>query len=177
MLISTTSPLANRPTTRSGCDERSVLDEEINRLPEKYRAPIVLCYLQGHTCEEAAELLGRPRETVKSTFNERQGATEVQAYPPWVVAVGGLAADEFVRQRIVGCGADNACPYHGRGRLGVRRRANSQRPRVEFCCGYYTRSLARHVHHEIESSSVSLDCRHPGHGSWVGCAGVVGRFP
>ena len=47
-------------------DTRSVLDEEINRLPEKYRSPIILCYLQGHTCEEVADLLGRPRDTIKS---------------------------------------------------------------------------------------------------------------
>jgi len=47
-------------------DLRPVLDEEIDRLPEKYRAPIVLCYLQGHTTGEAAEVLRRPKGTVLS---------------------------------------------------------------------------------------------------------------
>jgi RNA polymerase sigma factor (sigma-70 family) len=39
---------------------RTVLDEEIQQLPEKFRAPLVLCYLIGKTNEEAARELGCP---------------------------------------------------------------------------------------------------------------------
>ena len=42
------------------------IDEEIGRLPEKYRAPIVLCYLEGLTHEMAADRLGWPVGSVKS---------------------------------------------------------------------------------------------------------------
>ena len=44
----------------------AILHEELGRLPERYRAAVVLCYLEGHTCEAAARRLGWPVGTVKS---------------------------------------------------------------------------------------------------------------
>jgi RNA polymerase sigma factor (sigma-70 family) len=40
------------------------VDEEVNRLPERYRAPVILCYFEGKTYDEAARILGCPRGTV-----------------------------------------------------------------------------------------------------------------
>jgi RNA polymerase sigma factor (sigma-70 family) len=48
---------------------RPVLHEEVNRLPEKYRVPVILCYLEGKTNEEAAELLNWPVGTVKGRLS------------------------------------------------------------------------------------------------------------
>jgi len=47
-------------------DLRPVLDEEISRLPERHRLPVVLCYLEGRTYQEAAEHLGCAEGTVAS---------------------------------------------------------------------------------------------------------------
>lgn len=45
-------------------DLGAIVDEEINRLPERYRVPVVLCYLQGQTNAEAARHLGCSRGTI-----------------------------------------------------------------------------------------------------------------
>jgi RNA polymerase sigma factor (sigma-70 family) len=47
-------------------DLRPLLDAEINRLSVKHRQPVVLCYLEGKTCAEAARLLHCPQGTIKS---------------------------------------------------------------------------------------------------------------
>jgi RNA polymerase sigma factor (sigma-70 family) len=57
--------LRNQREDPDRSDLERVLHEEIARLPERYRIPIVLCDLEGRTCEEAARVMGRPVGTIK----------------------------------------------------------------------------------------------------------------
>lgn len=54
------------PGDAARSDLRALLDEELVRLPATQRAVLVLCYLEGHTHEQAARRLGWPVGTVRS---------------------------------------------------------------------------------------------------------------
>ncbi len=79
---------------------REILDDELARLPEKYRAPLLLCAFDGLTQEEAARQLGWTRRAVKYRLEcgrdrlrarlARRGVSLPMALA-WPVLAGGLA--------------------------------------------------------------------------------------
>src|SRR5262249_708910 len=88
-----------------------IIDEELLRLPERYRAPLVLCYLQGSTRDEAAGQLGCPVNTLKHRLEwgrrklhqaaRRRGLTLGGILGATALASsGGTAAAEVVRATV-----------------------------------------------------------------------------
>jgi RNA polymerase sigma factor (sigma-70 family) len=102
---------------------RVILDEEINRLPEKYRTPLVLCYLEGKTNEEAAKVIGCPlgsmswrlsrgRDMLHKRLRARHLAFPAALFVPLLTDAAASAAvplalvDTTVRTAMVATGAN-----------------------------------------------------------------------
>jgi RNA polymerase sigma factor (sigma-70 family) len=97
-------------------EQRPVLDEEINRLPERYRLPFVLCCCEDRTHAEVARLMGCPVGTVASRLARarerlrarltRRGVT--LAMGAAAVTLSGAALSAAVPARLVGAAAHGA---------------------------------------------------------------------
>jgi RNA polymerase sigma factor (sigma-70 family) len=72
---------------------QAVLDAALAELPEKYRATLVLCYLEGKTHEEAARYLGCPLGTVRSRVARGRNLLRARlAKHGLSLSAGGLAS-------------------------------------------------------------------------------------
>ncbi len=78
----------------TGREFLAVLDEELQRLPEDRRVPLVLCYLQGHTCDDAARQLGWSLRTLKRRLEQGRNGLRARlarrgiALPAALLALG-----------------------------------------------------------------------------------------
>jgi RNA polymerase sigma factor (sigma-70 family) len=62
----TAMPEPIRESARAAPDACAILDEELSRLPDKYRTPVVLCELEGRTRKQVARMLRIAEGTLSS---------------------------------------------------------------------------------------------------------------
>lgn len=70
---------------------REIIDQEIERLPWKYRAPVALCYFEGLTHEEAARRLDWPLGTVKGRLARARSLLGARLSRRGITAPAGVA--------------------------------------------------------------------------------------
>ena len=79
-------------------DLKPVLDEELSRLPDKYRVLIVLCDLEGKTRKEVAQQLAIPEGTVASRLATARTMLTKRLARRGVVVSGGLLGTVLTQQ-------------------------------------------------------------------------------
>ena len=99
-------------------DLEPLLDEELSRLPDKYRIPIILCDLEGKTRKEAARHVGCPEGTLAARLARRG-----RCWPgSWLIAVWHCPLERWPR----------CCPKRQRRRR-CRPRCCLQRLKPQAC--------------------------------------------
>lgn len=78
---------------------RRLLDDELNRLPDRWRSPLILCYLDGLTRDEAAKQLGLSLRTLHRRLSEGRQRLRARlakrGLGPAVLAVAVLGASDL----------------------------------------------------------------------------------
>ncbi len=114
--------LAARPAGPGASGDRddlgAALHEEIGRLPDRFRVPLLLCDLQGLTHEQAAADLGCPVGTIKSRLSRGRDRLKRRlirrGLAPALAGLGAtpgrLASAREVAAALAGAGASGSAP-------------------------------------------------------------------
>src|SRR5262245_57474878 len=70
----------------------AILDAELGKLPDKWRLPLILCYLEGRTQDESARQLGWSKSTLRRRLEEAREALGCRLKGRGVVWSAALSA-------------------------------------------------------------------------------------
>ena len=111
---------ANGDDAANRSELRTVLDEEIARLPEKFRRPIVLCYLEGMTHDEAATRLRCPVGTVRSRMASARSTLRDRLSRRGLALPAGLFGAVLAAETASAAVPQILLDQHSLGRDGIR---------------------------------------------------------
>jgi RNA polymerase sigma factor (sigma-70 family) len=97
------TPVPSEPDPHND-DLIGALDNALHSLPDKYRAPLVLCYLEGKTNLEAARLLGIPAGSMSSRLARGRELLRERLAGRWVSDTTGAV------QPVLGAAGPAAVP-------------------------------------------------------------------
>lgn len=83
-------------------EELEVLHDEVARLPERYRVPVVLCELEGLTYQEAARRLGCPASTIGVRLSRARERLRLRMIRRGIVPAAALSHAMFGAEGAVG---------------------------------------------------------------------------
>jgi RNA polymerase sigma factor (sigma-70 family) len=88
-------PVADPPSALILREAQAILNEELARIPARYRAPLVLCSLEGLTRDEAAQQLGLSLSALKSRLEQARKRLRLRLASRGLTLSGAFVASVF----------------------------------------------------------------------------------